>query len=182
MPLASVAVECVAVEVADPPHGPIADSRPQLSWQPLAGVEHYRLRLRARVPEGEQTAAIDTLVQGASFRPPRPLTDYRALVEVWITSPCAQPVRTEPALRFEIDTGLGCVMPALTPATTPDTWTWSAATHARAYEVLRYAMPQGRLVARTTSVTPLYVRLPDDEVLAVRARCVNGYSALGFAP
>ena len=79
---------CPVVEMLEPAGGTIAESRPLFQWKPLPGVDRYRVRLQSRVPEGELLVSIDTLIEGTSFRPPRPLTSYRAIITVSITAAC----------------------------------------------------------------------------------------------
>jgi hypothetical protein len=171
---------CRPLPLLEPHEATIADPRPAIRWQPLPGVQRYRVRLQSRVPEGELVASLDTVIEGHSFVPPRPLTSYRAVVTVVVTGVCEQ---VEPAGwsgRIFIDTGLGCRLGALEQQP-GDAWTWRAAPGAIEYEVFCYAMPSGKLRWRKMTSTPLSVPL-ESEILAVRARCSNGFSDLQFAP
>lgn len=179
--LALAAAPCPTAELIEPAEAIIADPRPLLRWAPLPGVERYRLRLRSRVPEGEQLEALDTLVEDTSLRVPRGLTEHRALVTVTITAVCPGAPDSPSSGRFLIDTGLTCEAPVFVWNEAGQHWTWNAVPGAQHYELLRYAPDSARLIDRGTSAMPRVVEA-GSALLAVRARCAHGYSALRFAP
>jgi hypothetical protein len=172
---------CPVVEMLESAGGTIAESRPLFQWKPLPGVDRYRVRLQSRVPEGELVVSIDTLIEGTSFRPPRPLTSYRAMVTVLITAACSSGEAIDSGVRLLVDTSLGCAMDALRLDASAQTWTWNRVPGALDYEVLRFAMPSGKLLGRSVTAAPMQVQI-DGEILAVRARCENGYSEVRLAP
>ena len=172
---------CPAVEMLEPAGGTIAEPRPLFQWKPLPGVDRYRVRLQSRVPEGELLVSIDTLIEGTSFRPPRPLTSYRAIITVSITAACTGGEVVDSGVRLLVDTSLGCAMDALRLDASAQTWTWKRVPGALDYEVFRFAMPSGKLSGRSVTAAPMPVQV-DGEILAVRARCENGYSELRLAP
>jgi hypothetical protein len=174
--------DCMQAEILEPAQQAISDSRPTLEWRALPGVSRYRLRLQSRVPEGELLTSIDTLVDGTRFTPPRALADHRAIVKIVVTAPCASPPDLDEGRRLYIDTGLSCRMAPLQPDTRTGEWSWSPTPGAVEYEIYRYAMPEGRLLGRERTQAPKSVATQGSTVLAVRARCENGYSDWQFAP
>lgn len=181
---AQTTADCLRAELLEPAQQTISDPRPTLVWRALPGVARYRVRLQSRVPEGELLAAIDTLVDGIRFTPPRALTDHRAVVKVAVTTACESPHSLDEGRRLYIDTGLSCRMAPLQADTRTGEWSWPPAPGALEYEIHRYAMPEGKLLGRERTQAPKSVAIqgPLPIVLAVRARCENGYSDWQFAP
>ena len=174
--------DCAHADLVAPAERIVPESRPTLVWRPLPGVSRYRLRLQSRVPEGEIRVALDTLVDGTQFTPPRPLADHRAIVKVLVTPLCDSQPALDNGARFFIDTGLSCRMPPLAFDAGARTWSWQPATGALGYEVYRYAMPDGKLLGREETPQPLSFSIDGHLAVAVRARCENGYSDWQFAP
>jgi hypothetical protein len=182
MPLGHAADECPVARIVEPAEPVISESRPTFAWEPVPGVQQYRLRLQSRVPEGELLVAIDTLVPGTRFAPPRPLTSKHAVVKVVVSAPCESPPALDSGLRLLIDTGLGCRISHPTHDDATDTWEWPASPGASSYEVIRYAMPRGELMERQDVPAPVPLRIEGSDIVAVRARCASGYSDWVFAP
>jgi len=176
--------DCTHAALVAPAERIVPESRPTLVWRPLPGVSRYRLRLQSRVPEGEIKVTLDTLVDGTQFTPPRPLADHHAIVKVLVTPLCDHQPGLDAGSRFLIDTGLSCRMRPLAFDAESRRWSWLPAAGARAYEVYRYAMPDGKLVGREEVLQPLSFSIdgPVPLAVAVRARCDNGYSDWHFAP
>ena len=179
---AQAAEDCPRADLLEPAAQTISDSRPTLVWQPLPGVSRYRLRLQSRVPEGEIKAAIDTLVDGTQFTPPRPLADHRAVVKLLVTVACDAPPSLDTGRRIFIDTGLSCRMAPLELDEGTGLWSWPQVSGAVGYDVYRYAMPDGRLLSREETPRPTSFSIDSAVVVAVRARCANGYSDWKLAP
>jgi hypothetical protein len=171
---------CQPLPLLEPRESTIAQSRPTLKWQPLPGVQRYRVRLQSRVPEGELVASFDSVVAGSSFVPPRPLATHRAVVTVLVTASCEQAHQVGESGRFVIDTGLACRLDPLRQVP-GGAWTWDRAPDAIEYEVFRYAMPGGKLMSRSVVPTPVSLSA-ESGMLAVRARCTYGFSDLRLAP
>lgn len=157
----------------------MADIRPTFAWLPLPGVQRYRVRLIARVQEGEITANIDTFVTGTTFVPPEPLTRFQADVRISVTEDCRSPgILDDVASRYRVDNSLACFIdqPAWNAASV--TLTWPAATVATDFEVLVFVPPDARLlsreVVRGTAWRPT-VPLPAGTVLAVLPNCGVGH-------
>jgi hypothetical protein len=180
--LAHGADECGVAAIVEPAQRVIADTRPTFAWEALPGVERYRLRLHSRVPEGESLVTIDTLVEGLRFTPPRPLASRRAIVKVLVTAPCESPPALDTGVRLFLDAGLTCRMSELAYDDQSGAWHWNPVAGASSYEVLRYAMPHGELLERRELHAPVALRLERGTVVAVRARCTNGYSDWVLAP
>jgi hypothetical protein len=179
-PAADASAPCQPLPLLEPRASTIAESRPTFKWQPLPGVQRYRVRLESRIPEGELVASIDSVIEGSSFVPPRPLATHRAQVTVAVTASCEQVHQAGESARFLIDTGLACRMDRLKQVP-GGAWTWEPAPDAIEYELFRYAMPSGKLLSRALVSSP--VRMwAESGMLAVRARCTSGFSDLQLAP
>ncbi len=169
-------LNCNAATLTSPPPGStVADVRPLFEWVPLPGVERYRVRLVARVQEGEITTNIDTLVAGTAFRPSDPLTTFRADIRIAVTGDCPAPGSLDGiATRYRVDHGLACAIgkPAWDASTTRLTWAEGSST--TEYEVLVFGTPDARLLGRETVRSTVWqprARLPAGTVLAVQPRC-----------
>jgi hypothetical protein len=105
-------------------------------------------------------------------------------VKIVVTAPCESPPSLDEGRRLYIDTGLSCRMAPLQLDTRTGQWSWPPVPGALEYEVLRYAMPEGTLLGRERTQAPRSVATQGSVpmVLAVRARCENGYSDWEFAP
>jgi hypothetical protein len=171
---------CQPLPLLEPREPTIAESRPTFKWQPLPGVQRYRVRLQSRVPEGELVASIDSVIEGSSFVPPRPLAAHRALVTIHVSASCEEVHPAGESGRLVIDTGLACRLDPLEEVS-GGAWTWDPAADAIEYEVFRYAMPSGKLLSRSAVPGPVSLST-ESGMLAVRARCANGFSDLRFAP
>jgi hypothetical protein len=178
----AMAEETCAILPLDSPSASIDDARPTFRWQPAAGVDQYRVRIESRVPEGGGIEAMDTLVTQPQLTPPRPLTDYRAVVKVIVTSLCEVSPSLDEGERILIDTAPRCVLHTVGFDTARATWTWAAVPGATGYEVYEYEMPRGTLAARQqTRATETRRSSSAAGAAAVRPRCTSGYGDFVFA-
>lgn len=185
---AETSADCPAPTITTPAADTtLAAARPTIRWTPVPGATGYRMRLTSRVPEGGVLISLDTLTTAPAFDPPQPLTDLSAIVRLTVTAHCGTQTSPETALRFFIDTRLGC--PAVAdPVVKPDIagprLHWQPVAGAERYEVLAYAAGDGRLLGRGETREPLFT-LPnaggEPAVAAVRPRCRDGYGAFTFA-
>lgn len=135
--------------------------------------------------EGEVVVALDTVVQGTRFRPPRPLTDFRAIVRVSVSAACdGEAPSPDDYAPFLIDTGPLCVLGPLREG--PETLgviIWSAVPDAIEYESFFYQMPEGKLTGKAVSPQTA-MRAPSGlqrpAVVAIRPRCASGYGDLQY--
>jgi hypothetical protein len=188
VPPADAGADCPAPRITAPAADvTLAAARPTLQWAPVPGATGYRVQLVSRVPEGGVIVSLDTLATAPSFAPPQPLTDLGAIVRVTVAARCGAETSPETALRFFIDTRLGC--PAVAdPAVERDgsgvRLRWQPVEGVERYEVLAYAAGDGRLLGRGETREPSFA-LPGagdaPAVAAVRPRCRDGYGPFAFA-
>jgi hypothetical protein len=178
----AMAQEPCAIIALHAPSGSIDDPRPTFRWQPIAGVDQYRVRIESRVPEGGVIETIDTLVMQAEFTPPRVLTDYRAVVKVIVTPLCQVAPALDEGERIVIDTAQRCVLQAVSFDAARWMWTWPGVPGAASYEVYEYEMPAARPAAKQeTRATETSRSSHRAAVAAVRPRCASGYGEFVFA-
>jgi hypothetical protein len=158
----------------------VTESQPTVRWEPLPGAMNYRVEIESRVPEGRVLVAIDTMVEGTSFRPPRPLTDFRGAVKLRISAGC--PVDDGSALRekgawFLIDTSPLCSLAGPLALSPDGLWLeWKPVAAAVRYDVsLRETNGDPRSEGQTKE--PRYA-LPAESrpfVAIVRPYCPTGF-------
>ncbi len=163
------------------PVGTVNERQPQITWTKVEDAASYRLELESRVPEGKTLVQLDTRVAGTSFRPPRPLTDFRANVFVRITPQCTRGAASAVSVAtFKIDTGPLCALPSASLRYDKEHGRvrWKPMDRAVHYQVSVFAGTDGALLSRTETLTtesklPSLPRTP--VVVAVRPRCTTGW-------
>ncbi len=164
------------------PLSTVAEARPLVAWQALPGAGSYRVEIESRIPEGRVLVSLDTLVGATSFRPPRPLTDFRAAVKVRITRGCAldggSSLREQPA-SFQIDTGPLCPAPArLAVSADRRLLEWTAVPGALRYDVSLLDLEGVPLERAETRAPGFALSSRTEPIVAV----VRPYCATGFGP
>lgn len=156
----------------------VSDVRPKIDWEPIPGVERYRLRLESRIPEGALLEAIDTGVEGTSFQAPLRLTDVRARVKVVVSEACNTLPPIDDGSWFVVDPTSRCRLEPRSVEFAGDQVRWSAVADAIEYDFQVHDMPGGKLSVSERTVRPevRWVESPRaDSVVVVRAKCTEGY-------
>lgn len=183
--------ECTVAEIIKPARETtVHDARSDIEWQPLPGVQGYRVQIESRVPEGRVMQRIDTRVIGTHFAPPRPLTEQRATVKLLVTEDCPTgvPGIAERPAWFYVDMITACSVPTDISISNTATAkvTWIRVARATRYVIEVYAADDGRLIKQeeTLATSTNLPRAPYPQVVAVSSRCesVIGKPAYGFLP
>lgn len=176
---------CGQAQLIAPVAGTITDPQPELRWTPVDGATGYRVRLISRVPEGKALVSLDTNVLEPRFKPPQPLTDYRARVQLTVQALCGGqvgPISDAARGRFSIDAAALCAAPDSFSVERTERGigvSWRTSPAARSYEVAAYSVSSGELLRHQEVVEPR-ARFDDlgeaPIVLAVRGRCSTSWS------
>ena len=175
---------CQEAEVTEPAGGmTVTEARPVMSWREIPGASRYRVEIESRVPEGRVLVSLDTEVSGITFRPPEPLTDFRAAVKVRVTVGCLAEAGSklrERAASFYIDTSPLCPVPArIAVSDNQRDVEWSAVSKAIRYDVTLVSPADGTTVRRGQSQSTHSPLPPTNETLVA---VVRPYCATGFGP
>jgi len=185
----AVATACERVQLLYPGEGAlVAERRPAIRWEPLTGVDRYRVQLESRIPEGRVLVSLDTVVTGTTFSPPQPLTDFRAAVKLRVTSQCAAEgfeALREQAAWFYIDTSPACPSPSgLRFDAATSALEWRPEGPALRYEILLFDAAGGALRYRGESLgtRAALPRALSSGIAAVRPFCAAGYGRSAYLP
>lgn len=185
-------ISCGPPRVVAPDTAEINDPRPLIRWTPVAEAEHYRIQLRSRVPEGKALVTLDSVVQGSEFRPPQPLADYRAQIQVTVSAFCrdgygpASDVAT--GGRFYIDVSSSCVLnPPIELRSEGYQWRliWPAVRQADMYHVAVYDGHEGKLLTQQEvrqPVVALAVAAQEPAIVMIRPHCLSGWGEPLYRP
>lgn len=184
--------ECGQPTLLAPVKEMITDTRPRIEWSPVPGAKFYQVWVESRVPEGRVLFAQDVQTTATFWRPPQPLTDYRANVKIRVQANCGGTVEDQekfkpPISRFSIDTSAICIMseaPTIKLNQQGVELSWRATPEARSYEVSVFpTQSRGGVVVRSeTPRTSVRLERPANGIwtIGVRPRCTNGFGAFRF--
>jgi hypothetical protein len=180
---ASAQVDCREAVITQPTNGAWSfDPLVELRWRAIAGSERYRVELESRMPEGRVLASIDTHVTGTSFRPPRSLTDSRAVIKARVTAGCPADEGSElraQSASFFIDTSPLCPGPArIDSRENLKSIEWAPTPNATRYDVTLLRADGAQIVKGQTQRPEFAVPASSDPLIAV----VRPYCATGFGP
>lgn len=182
---------CEVARLVEPATPVIADVRPRIAWEPVAGAESYVVWVESRVPEGRVLVSDEIRTADAFWVPPVPLTRNTAVVKVRVHANCvgsgsdATARTASAAWRFRIDAASACALP-ISPTVNEDhaskVLQWEAVPGARAYEIVSYSAIDGRVVSTAESLaTRAALALPRGVwVVGVRAKCTLVDGALRY--
>jgi len=179
---------CREAEITEPAaDSTVAEARPIVAWRGIAEASRYRVEMESRIPEGRALVSLDTQVSVTTFRPPQPLTDFRAAVKVRVTADCpaddGSRLREKPA-HFQIDTSPLCPAPARIAVSDDGREVeWSAVPTAIRYDVTLLSPDDGvvRLQQQTQRTRLPFPGTGETLVVVVRAYCPTGFGTRGLA-
>jgi hypothetical protein len=164
----------------------VAFARPRLEWSVAPGVEHYRVEIEGRIPEGRVLMSLDTRVSGTTFQTPQSLTDFKVSLKVRVTAGCPADDGSrlrERAASFYVDTSPLCPVPTrIALSGDRRSIEWSATPGALRYEV-SLRREDGSEVERGPTQRPRFPVPETGETLiaVVRPYCETGFGARGVA-